>query len=92
MIPFVHNVKCLSPYFKDVCAGIKTAEVRVDNRPYMVGDVMVFHEYHEDKLTGNTVQHVSHTFSEIRNFAKKVFVSFPSFWMIREQELAWKHG
>ena len=56
MMPFIHNIKCLSPYFKDVCAGIKTAEVRVDNRPYTVGDIMVLHEYHEDKLTGNTVR------------------------------------
>ncbi|MBR2388075.1 MAG: DUF3850 domain-containing protein [Clostridia bacterium] len=67
MMPFVHNVKCLTPFFKDVCAGIKTAEVRVDDRPYTVGDVLVLHEYDEDKLTGNSVRLcITHVFRDPR--------------------------
>ena len=56
MMPFVHNVKILSEYFSEVCAGKKTAELRLDDRPYTEGDVLVLHEYDGEKLTGRKIQ------------------------------------
>ena len=35
----VHLVKCVEPYFSDLKSGVKTFEVRKDDRDYKVGDL-----------------------------------------------------
>lgn len=39
-MPKVHEVKCRQPYFDDVASGRKTAELRIDDRGYEVGDIL----------------------------------------------------
>ncbi len=48
----VHDVKCTQPHFDDVCSGRKTAELRLDDRAYAVGDLLRLHEYVLGELTG----------------------------------------
>lgn len=53
----VHNVKSVQPHFDDVASGKKTAELRLDDRGYEVGDLLRQHEYVNGELTGNVVAH-----------------------------------
>lgn len=41
----IHNLKCWPEYFVDIVAGLKTAEVRKDDRHFSVGDTLVLHEW-----------------------------------------------
>ena len=45
----VHNLKIKPQYFKDVVSGIKTFEVRKNDRNFKVGDLMVL-----DMITKNS--------------------------------------
>ena len=49
-----HELKILPEYFEAVVRGIKTFEVRKDDRPYKPGDVLVLREYDAQKYTGRT--------------------------------------
>lgn len=40
-----HELKILPQYFRDVRAGRKTAEIRFDDRDYMIGDRLVLKEW-----------------------------------------------
>ena len=53
----VHFLKIWPPYFQDVVSGIKTFEVRYNDRPYKVGDILWLQEYNPEKkeYTGNFV-------------------------------------
>ena len=53
----VHDVKSIQPHFDDVCSGKKTAELRLDDRDYQVGDLLRQHEYVCGELTGNVIAH-----------------------------------
>lgn len=41
----VHELKILPCYFNDVRNGIKTFEVRKDDRPYASGDILILREF-----------------------------------------------
>jgi hypothetical protein len=41
----VHDLKCWPEPFAAVASGAKTYEIRVDDRGYMVGDVLVLKEW-----------------------------------------------
>jgi len=41
----IHDLKTWPEHFRDVRAGIKTAELRLNDRNYQPGDVLVLHEY-----------------------------------------------
>ena len=41
----IHELKCATEYFKEVIAGKKSFEVRKNDRPYMVGDMLALNEY-----------------------------------------------
>lgn len=45
-----HHVKCDPPAFEATVMGEKVHEIRVDDRDYLAGDVIVLHEY--DRETG----------------------------------------
>ena len=53
----VHDVKSAQPHFDDVCSGKKTAELRLDDRGYAVGDLLRQHEFVAGELTGNVIAH-----------------------------------
>ncbi len=46
-----HKVKCLARHFKHIKAGRKTADIRYNDRGYMLGDVVEF----TNNDTGETV-------------------------------------
>lgn len=46
----IHDLKTWPEHFRDVRAGIKTAELRLNDRNYQPGDVLVLREY--DPQTG----------------------------------------
>lgn len=51
----VHNLKIKPQYFKDVVSGIKTFEVRKNDRNFKVGDLMVLETYDNEKFIGGFV-------------------------------------
>lgn len=52
----VHNLKIKPQYFKDVVSGIKTFEVRKNDRNFKVGDLMVLETYDNEKFTRGFVK------------------------------------
>jgi hypothetical protein len=48
----IHDLKILPQYFDAVKEGSKTFEVRRDDRPFNVGDVLRLHEFNGQELTG----------------------------------------
>lgn len=51
----VHELKTLSQYFNPVVEGIKTFEIRKDDRGYDVGDLLFLKEYENDSFTGKAI-------------------------------------
>lgn len=47
-VPVVHEIKCWIPFFDELRSGIKTFEVRRDDRLYKVGDEIVINEYNNE--------------------------------------------
>ena len=41
----VHYVKCVQPWFDYCCSGLKTFEVRKNDRDYRKGDILILKEY-----------------------------------------------
>lgn len=41
----IHEVKCCPEYFSALKSGIKTFEVRKNDRPYQVGDILALNEF-----------------------------------------------
>lgn len=56
-MPKTHDVKSVQPHFDDVASGRKTAELRLDDRGYEVGDFIRRHECVSVKLTGKFITH-----------------------------------
>ncbi|MEJ8547111.1 DUF3850 domain-containing protein [Brevibacillus borstelensis] len=60
----IYDLKIFPEHFRDVRAGIKTAELRLNDRNYQPGDVLVLREYDSQvrEYTGavetRTVTHV----------------------------------
>lgn len=53
----IHRLKTLQPYFDDVKSGKKSFEIRVNDRDYQVGDMLILEEYdNTDFTTGYTGQ------------------------------------
>lgn len=51
-----HELKILPEYFQDIVSGIKTFEVRYNDRNYQVGDILILREWINDKYTGNCIE------------------------------------
>lgn len=51
----IHVVKLAQAYFDDVLAGVKTAEVRYNDRDYKVGDFLILDEWSGSEYTGREV-------------------------------------
>ena len=52
----IHDIKILPIYFEAVALGIKTFEVRKDDRPYQVGDTLLLREYGNGEFTGKNLK------------------------------------
>lgn len=50
-----HDLKTIQPYFDDVRAGVKCFDLRKDDRPFSVGDVLNLAEYAGGVLTGAVI-------------------------------------
>lgn len=50
-----HELKIKPEYFRDVVRGIKTFEVRQNDRNFGVGDIITLREFENDKFLGNFV-------------------------------------
>lgn len=50
-----HNVKIQPEYYKAVIAGMKTFELRKNDRNYEVGDTVCLEEHDGDEFTGRYV-------------------------------------
>lgn len=46
-----HYLKTWSKYFKPVVSGEKTFEIRINDRNYQIGDILVLQEYDFDTQT-----------------------------------------
>jgi len=40
-----HELKILPQYFKNVASGLKTYEVRVNDRDFKIGDIVILNEW-----------------------------------------------
>ena len=45
----IHELKILPKYFQDVIEGIKTFEIRKDDRDFKIGDILLLEEYDSNK-------------------------------------------
>lgn len=43
-----HSLKCIEPYFTFVNEGYKTFEVRLNDRNYQTGDIVILNKYPDD--------------------------------------------
>ena len=51
-----HEIKCQTEFFEKVWSGVKTFEVRLNDRNYQVGDVLCLRELRKDLYTGRMVE------------------------------------
>ena len=51
----VHELKILPYYFNLVESGMKTFEIRLNDRNYQVGDILILHEYYGGKYTDKKI-------------------------------------
>ena len=50
--PKTHELKCIHPLWRDVLDGVKTFELRKNDRDYQIGDVLVLNEFIRDAIGG----------------------------------------
>ena len=56
-----HELKILPEFFKAIQLSLKRAEVRKNDRNYIVGDILILKEYSNNKFTGREIKRlISH--------------------------------
>lgn len=65
----IHILKTVSPHFQNIVNGIKTFEVRKDDRDFQVNDVLILNEYSPSECYAGSGQ-----VPELRYTGKKCFV------------------
>ena len=53
--PKVHALKTLQPYFDAVESGVKTFEIRKNDRDFKVGDGLILREFDGERYTGRLI-------------------------------------
>lgn len=53
-----HHLKILPEYFEPVRYGLKTFEIRKNDRDFQVGDTLLLKEYEDGNFTGNMLRAV----------------------------------
>lgn len=54
----VHELKTDTQYFRKTLYGKKTFEIRLNDRDFKVGDVVLLREWHDTKFTGREIRGV----------------------------------
>lgn len=52
----IHKLKILPGYFKAVCEGVKTFEIRKNDRGFKVGDKLILMEYNDGEYVGPVIE------------------------------------
>lgn len=54
--PIIHEIKCVQPYYDAIAGGSKNFELRIYDRDYRVGDVLIINEIDDrEHRTGKSV-------------------------------------
>lgn len=53
----IHALKTLPEFFKASAAGVKSFEIRKNDRPYQIGDYVALNEWNGEQYTGKCVLH-----------------------------------
>lgn len=73
-----HSIKCKPEYFQPLFDGVKTAEIRENDRDYQVGDILTIKEFDtnsQDGYTGRaTVRLVTHVLRDFLAVSKNYVV------------------
>lgn len=57
-VPMIHQLKTIEPFFSDVENGSKNFEIRIHDRPFAIGDILVLQQYVDGQLTGKEVRKI----------------------------------
>lgn len=52
----IHNLKIAPRWFEDVKSGNKNFEVRINDRDYKVGDILILNEFLDGFYTGRKIE------------------------------------
>lgn len=58
MRTLTHELKTWPPFFEEVMNGIKSFEIRKDDRGFMVGDTLILREYDLGEYTGRQIEKI----------------------------------
>lgn len=52
-----HHIKCYNYFFNLIASGLKTSEVRKNDRDYKVGDIIILQDYYSSAefISGRTI-------------------------------------
>lgn len=69
-----HHVKILPEYYNAVDKGIKTFEIRFNDRNYKIGDILYLHEFCDGQITGRVlIQEICYIIDS-KDYCKEGFV------------------
>ena len=54
----IHNLKTVQPYYSDSESGVKTFEIRLDDRGYEVGDLLYLYEWDAENKRATGAWHM----------------------------------
>lgn len=69
-----HNLKILPEHFANVVSGVKTFEVRFNDRDYKVGDLVLLREFDNGEYTGREIVQEICYILDNPSYCKKDFV------------------
>jgi ASC-1-like (ASCH) protein len=72
----VHYLKTINPYFNDVDIGVKTFEVRKNDRDFKTGDIMILDEYDPitNEFSGGRIKCIITYVLDDETYCKKSYV------------------
>lgn len=65
----VHHLKTIEPYYSLVYLGLKTMELRYNDRDFKIGDILVLEQFVDGQLTGLHVERlVTNVLTDAKQF------------------------